>query len=136
MSFWACSRLFQKLSPAIKASSSPRRFCAPGKSKKPPQVSGFFRGGSDLTFGNLKHAAQTYRSAWRLTSGFSQIFCFDGRFGASILRIRWFIFTIHSAVSSDSQSESGGQPATGHGEQVSRTRTPAGPAIRVIVIVL
>src|SRR5439155_1457747 len=111
-----------------------RRFCAPGTSKKPPQVSGFFRGSSDLTFDNLKHTAQTYRSALRLTSGFSQIFCFDGRFGASILRIRWFIFTIHSAVSSDSQSDSGRGPVKGHGEQVSRTRTPAGRAIRVVVI--
>ena len=53
-----------------------------------------------------------------------------------MLRIRWFIFTIHSAVSSDSQSDSPRTPATGPGEQVSRTRTPAGRTIRVVVIAL
>ena len=38
MSFWACSRLFQKLSAAIRALISPKRLCAPGTSKKPPQM--------------------------------------------------------------------------------------------------
>jgi hypothetical protein len=38
MSFWACSRLFQKVSPAIRALISPSRFCALGTSKKPPQM--------------------------------------------------------------------------------------------------
>src|SRR6476620_2460707 len=63
MSFCACSRLFQKLSPAIKASNSPRRFCAPGTSKKPPQVGGFLRGGSDLSFSNFEHIGPIYRRA-------------------------------------------------------------------------
>src|SRR6185436_8945234 len=63
MSFCACSRLFQKLSPAIKASNSPRRFCAPGTSKKPPQMGGFLRSGSDLSFSNFEHIGPTYRRA-------------------------------------------------------------------------
>jgi hypothetical protein len=41
MTFWACSRLFQKVSPDIRAVNSVIRFCAPGTSKKPPQVREF-----------------------------------------------------------------------------------------------
>jgi len=61
MSFCADSRLFQKLSAAIKASSSASRFCVLGTSKKPPQVDKLFRHGSQLNFNGLEHIAGTYR---------------------------------------------------------------------------
>src|ERR1700722_5364060 len=55
MSFWACSRLFQKVSPAIKASSSARRFCVPGTSKKPPQMRKLLRHRCQLNFNYFEH---------------------------------------------------------------------------------
>jgi len=55
MSFWACSRLFQKSSFAIKASSSPRRCWAPATSKKPPQMRKFPGHGRQLSFDRFKH---------------------------------------------------------------------------------
>jgi len=55
MVFWACSRLFQKLSWAIRASSSVRRFCTLGTSKKPPQMRKFFRGGDELGLDFVEH---------------------------------------------------------------------------------
>ena len=55
MIFWACSRLFQKFSAAIRALISPRRFCAPGTSKKPPQMGQFIRRGGQLGCNIVKH---------------------------------------------------------------------------------
>src|SRR5580700_2850823 len=60
---WAFSRLFQKPSWAIKESSSARRFCAPGKSKIPPQMGDFFPGGWQLDFNLLKHDGGTYNKS-------------------------------------------------------------------------
>src|SRR6185437_5444392 len=56
MTFWACSRLFQNVSPAIRAFSSPRRFCAPGTSKKPPQVRQFLRRCRNFRRDGVKHS--------------------------------------------------------------------------------
>jgi hypothetical protein len=64
MSFWAWSRLFQNVSPAIRESNSVRRLCALATSKKPPQVRGFARGGFDLLTNRFKHGRATYRSDW------------------------------------------------------------------------
>ena len=61
MNFCAWSRLFQKLSAAIRALSSPSRLCAPGTSKKPPQVGELLRGGVQLGFDDFKHGEQGYR---------------------------------------------------------------------------
>ena len=58
MSFWACSRLFQKFSAAIRALISPRRFCAPGTSKKPPQMGQFLGGGRQLGCDGVEHAGR------------------------------------------------------------------------------
>src|ERR1700720_3512794 len=55
MSFWACSRLFQKLSAAMRASSSFRRFCAAGTSKKPPQVVQLVGGGRQFGCNGVEH---------------------------------------------------------------------------------
>src|SRR4051812_31106298 len=55
MSFWACSRLFQNFSSAIKESISPRRFCALATSKKPPEMGKLLGGGIELTFDDFKH---------------------------------------------------------------------------------
>src|SRR5213593_4674957 len=55
MSFCACSRLFQKLSAAIRALTSPRRFWAPATSKKPPQMGQFIGGGRQLGSNGVKH---------------------------------------------------------------------------------
>src|SRR5271169_3095324 len=55
MSFWACSRLFQKFSAAIRALTSPRRFCAPGTSKKPPQMRKFVGRGGQLGCNSVEH---------------------------------------------------------------------------------
>ena len=54
---WACSRLFQKVSAAIKALISPRRFCAPGTSKKPPHVRQLVPGGCQFRFNRVEHPA-------------------------------------------------------------------------------
>ena len=40
---------------AIRPSSSPSRFCAPGTSKKPPQMGQFFPGGGQLRFDVFEH---------------------------------------------------------------------------------
>ena len=58
MSFWACSRLFQKDSPAIKESSSLRRLCALATSKKPPQLGGPLGGGVNLGANRFKHGGR------------------------------------------------------------------------------
>src|SRR5579872_7289987 len=58
MSFWACSRLSQKPSAAIKTLSSARRFCAPGTSKKPPQVGEFIGRGRYFSSNGVKHRAE------------------------------------------------------------------------------
>src|SRR6266404_4458652 len=58
MSLCACSRLFQKLSAAIKALISPRRLWAEGTSKKPPQMGQFIGGGGQLGCNRVKHQAQ------------------------------------------------------------------------------
>src|SRR5262249_41131465 len=55
ISFCACSRLFQKVSLAISASSSPRRFRILATSKKPPQVGQFLAGGHQLGSDHVKH---------------------------------------------------------------------------------
>src|SRR5436190_15958828 len=55
MSFCACSRLFQKLSAAISALISPRRFWACGTSKKPPQVRKLVRRGGQFSFNHVEH---------------------------------------------------------------------------------
>jgi hypothetical protein len=47
--------LFQKLSAAISELISLRRFCAPGTSKKPPQVREFVGGGGDLSGNRVEH---------------------------------------------------------------------------------
>ena len=59
---WAFSRLFQKLSPAINALISSRRFCNAATSKKPPQVGKFLRGVGDIRFNRVKHGGGEYRS--------------------------------------------------------------------------
>jgi hypothetical protein len=46
-------------------SSSLRRFCVLGTSKKPPQVGQFLRGGRDVGFDDFKHAAQRITKADR-----------------------------------------------------------------------
>jgi hypothetical protein len=51
--------LFQKVSPAIKAFSSPMRFCAPGTSKKPPQMSEFFSRRRDFRRDSIEHIRDT-----------------------------------------------------------------------------
>jgi hypothetical protein len=58
MSFWADSRLFQKLSAAIKAPISARRFWPPGTSKKPPQMGQFIGGGRQFGSNGIKHDAK------------------------------------------------------------------------------
>jgi hypothetical protein len=50
-----CSRLFQKFSAAIRALTSPRRFCAPGTSKKPPQMGKFVGRGGQLGCNSVEH---------------------------------------------------------------------------------
>src|SRR5260370_37620546 len=77
MSFCAWSRLVQKLSAAIKALSSPRRFCAPGTSKKPPQMVQLVRCGGQFCCNGVEHCAQ-----WR--SGASGLQVEGG--GGSVLR--------------------------------------------------
>src|SRR6185312_14374905 len=56
ISFWACSRLFQKVSPAIREFSSPSRFCALGTSKKPPQVREFLSRRRNFRFDGVEHS--------------------------------------------------------------------------------
>src|SRR5262249_3100278 len=58
MSFWACSRLFQNFSAAIKALSSAMRFWALGTSKKPPQMSELIRGRNQFGSSRIKHCAK------------------------------------------------------------------------------
>src|SRR5262245_61316019 len=58
ISFCACSRLFQKLSAAIRSLSSPRRFCAPGTSKKPPQMSKLICGSRQFSSDRIEHGAE------------------------------------------------------------------------------
>src|SRR2546426_9065131 len=55
ISFCACSRLFQNVSLAISASSSPRRLRTLATSKKPPQVSEFLASGRQLRSEDIKH---------------------------------------------------------------------------------
>jgi hypothetical protein len=62
MTFCAASWLFQKVSPAICASSSARRWVNLGTSKKPPQVGQLVGGGGDLWFNEVKHARGKYRN--------------------------------------------------------------------------
>jgi hypothetical protein len=47
--------LFQKLSAAMSELSSPRRFCAAGTSKKPPQMRKFIRGRRNFRFNHFEH---------------------------------------------------------------------------------
>src|SRR6266487_13635 len=72
MSFCACSRLFQKLSAAISESSSPRRFCVRGTSKKPPQMGQFLGGGAELRNNRVEHASQNRGGGFRMEDGNSQ----------------------------------------------------------------
>src|SRR4051812_33019360 len=58
MSFCACSRLFQKLSAAIRELISPRRFWAWGTSKKPPQMAKFVGCGGQFSFNGIEHCAK------------------------------------------------------------------------------
>src|SRR5208283_5221711 len=55
ISVCAFSRLFQKLSAAMSALSSPRRFCALGTSKKPPQMREFPGGVGNVGFDRFEH---------------------------------------------------------------------------------
>src|SRR5262245_31174009 len=55
ITFWADSRLFQKVSADMRLVISPSRFCNWGTSKKPPQVGKFPGGGFQLCGNRFEH---------------------------------------------------------------------------------
>jgi hypothetical protein len=57
------------LSAAISELISLRRFCAPGTSKKPPQVREFVGGGGDLSGNRFEHAGENTEGSGRNPEG-------------------------------------------------------------------
>ena len=80
----AFSRLFQKLSAAIRSPISPSRFCKVATSKKPPQMFQFFRGGGDVCFNGFEHRDRIQRSEVRSQNAFGH----DGRGETRITELR------------------------------------------------
>jgi hypothetical protein len=66
--------LFQKWSAAMSELSSPRRFCAAGTSKKPPQVRKFIRGRRDFRFNRFEHGRKITESGAGSQKGLSANF--------------------------------------------------------------